>query len=175
MSDYSKYFLMKAEDVPTYVCTKLPDFFADDAVLTSEEIGDGNLNYVFRVRDAKTGKTIIVKQAGVELRISKDMHLSTNRGRIEAKILSILGKLAPGLVPHVYLYDGTMCAITMEDMVGHTMMRTGLLEHHIYPRILRRTSRPSWRGHCCSRRISSWTIRRRRSSSRVSSTQTSVT
>ena len=133
MSDYSKYFLMKAEDVPAYVCTKLPEFFADDAVLTSEEIGDGNLNYVFRVRDAKSGKTIIVKQAGVELRISKDMHLSTDRGRIEAKILSIQGKLAPGLVPHVYLYDGTMCAITMEDMVGHTMMRTGLLEHHIYP------------------------------------------
>ncbi|WP_295713935.1 S-methyl-5-thioribose kinase [uncultured Mitsuokella sp.] len=134
MSDYSKYFLMKAEDVPDYVRTKLPDFFAKDAKLTSAEIGDGNLNYVFRVCDEVSGKTIIVKQAGVELRISKDMHLSTDRGRIEAKILSIQEKFAPGLVPHVYLYDGTMCAITMEDMVGHTMMRTGLLQHTIYPR-----------------------------------------
>lgn len=134
MSDYSKYFLMKAEEVPDYVRTKLPDFFAKDAKLTSAEIGDGNLNYVFRVCDEVSGKTIIVKQAGVELRISKDMHLSTDRGRIEAKILSIQEKFAPGLVPHVYLYDGTMCAITMEDMVGHTMMRTGLLQHTIYPR-----------------------------------------
>lgn len=77
MSDYSKYFLMKAEDVPAYIRAKLPDYFGKDAELTSKEIGDGNLNYVFRVRDETSGKTIIVKQAGVELRISKDMHLPT--------------------------------------------------------------------------------------------------
>ena len=134
MKDYKTYFLMHAPDVPDYVKNKVPDFFAADAVLEAAEIGDGNLNYVFRVKDKVSGKTIIVKQAGAATRISKDMIISTDRGRIEAKILQIQAEMAPGLVPKVYLYDGVMCAIIMEDMIGHTMMRTGLLKHEIYPR-----------------------------------------
>mgnify|MGYP000860620574 FL=1 len=134
MREYETYFLMKAEDVPGYVRKKLPDFFPAGAVLSAKEIGDGNLNYVFRVKDEGSGKSIIIKQAGEETRISKEMRLSTDRGRIEAKILSIQSDLAPGLVPTVYSYDEVMCAILMEDMVGHSMMRTGLLRHETYPR-----------------------------------------
>ncbi len=33
----------------------------------------------------------------------------------------------------IYLYDATMCAMIMQDMIGHTMMRTGLLNHETYP------------------------------------------
>ncbi|SEU28379.1 5'-methylthioribose kinase [Lacrimispora sphenoides] len=133
MSKYDSYFLMKAEEVPDYVKEKLT-YFDADARLECKEIGDGNLNYVFRVKDPASGKTIIVKQAGEALRISAEMHVSTDRGRIEAKILGIQDSYAPGLVPKVYLYDGTMCAMVMEDMIGHTMMRTGLLKHETYPK-----------------------------------------
>jgi 5-methylthioribose kinase len=133
MSKYDSYFLMKAEEVSDYVKEKL-SYFDADARLECKEIGDGNLNYVFRVKDPASGKTIIVKQAGEALRISAEMHVSTDRGRIEAKILGIQDSYAPGLVPKVYLYDGTMCAMVMEDMIGHTMMRTGLLKHEIYPK-----------------------------------------
>ena len=133
MVGYDKYFLMKEQDVPAYVQEKT-DFFSKQARLICHEIGDGNLNYVFRVQDEKTGKTLIVKQAGEALRISKDMHLSTDRGRIEAKILGLQRKFAPGFVPEVYLYDGVMCAMIMEDMIGHKMMRTALLEHEIFPK-----------------------------------------
>lgn len=133
MSKYDSYFLMKAEEVPDYVKEKLT-YFDVDARLECKEIGDGNLNYVFRVKDPASGKTIIVKQAGEALRISAEMHVSTDRGRIEAKILGIQDSYAPGLVPKVYLYDGTMCAMVMEDMIGHTMMRTGLLKHETYPK-----------------------------------------
>jgi len=132
MSRFDTYFLMKTEDVAEYVQEKL-SFFPEDAKLESKEIGDGNLNYVFRVKDVETGKSIIVKQADEALRISAEMKISKDRGRIEAKILGIQGKYAPGLVPEVYLYDGVMCALTMQDMVGHTMMRTGLINHEIYP------------------------------------------
>lgn len=132
MSRYDSYFLMKADDVAGYVTEKL-DFFPKDAKLCCKEIGDGNLNYVFRLADENTGKSIIVKQAGEATRISADMLLSTDRGRIEAKILGIQGEYAPGLVPKVYLYDSTMCAMLMEDMLGHTMMRTGLINHETYP------------------------------------------
>lgn len=132
MSKFDSYFLMKTKEVPDYVREKL-SFFDQDASLECSEIGDGNLNYVFRVIDPASGKTIIVKQAGEALRISADMHISTDRGRIEAKILGIQELYSPDLVPKVYLYDGTMCAMLMEDMTGHTMMRTGLINHEIYP------------------------------------------
>ena len=48
MSKFETYFLMNDQDVIEYVKEKL-DIFPADAVLTSKEIGDGNLNYVFRV------------------------------------------------------------------------------------------------------------------------------
>ena len=133
MADFSTYFLMKEPDVIEYVRAKL-SYFENNAPLTCREIGDGNLNYVFRVKDPRNGRSIIVKQAGTHLRISNEMTLTTDRGRIEASILKLQGALCPGLVPKVYLYDGVMCAMIMEDMVGHTMMRTGLIHHEIYPK-----------------------------------------
>ena len=87
MSRYDTYFLMKCEDVGDYVQTKYPGHVAPDAKLTAKEIGDGNLNYVFRVVEEATGKSLIVKQAGEALRISADMHVSTDRNRIESEIL----------------------------------------------------------------------------------------
>ena len=132
MSRFDTYFLMKESDVITYIQEKL-DYFEANAPLECHEIGDGNLNYVFRVKDSHNGKSIIVKQAGVHLRISEEMTLTTDRGRIEAGILKLQEELCPGLVPKVYLYDDVMCAMVMEDMIGHTMMRTGLLHHETYP------------------------------------------
>lgn len=132
MSKFETYFLMNDEDVKEYVREKL-DIFPKDADLTSKEIGDGNLNYVFRVKDEKTGKSVIVKQAGGEARISSDIKLSTDRTRIEADILKKQGELAPGLVPEVYLYDGVMCACAMEDLHNYTIMRTALINHRKFP------------------------------------------
>lgn len=130
--DYNTYFLMKEADVPAYVQEKIHYFDSCD-VLVSKEIGDGNLNYVFRVSAPATGKSIIVKQAGPELRIAKSLHASIDRGRIESDILNIQNECAPGWVPKVYLYDSVMKAIIEEDMVGHSMMRTALLNHEIFP------------------------------------------
>ncbi|MDO4764849.1 MAG: S-methyl-5-thioribose kinase [Eubacteriales bacterium] len=133
MSRFDTYFLMHTQDIADYVAEKLA-FFPPEADLECKEIGDGNLNYVFRLKDRKTGKSIIVKQAGEAIRIDPNMHVSTDRGRIEAMILKIQNQYAPGLVPEVFLYDGVMCAVLMEDMIGHTMMRTALMQHKIYPK-----------------------------------------
>ena len=134
MADYSKYFLMKEEDVGGYVQAKYAGYFAPDAKLTVKEIGDGNLNYVFRVVEEATGKSMIVKQAGEALRISAEMHVSTDRNRIEREILQIQDRLAPGSVPKIYGYDTTMCACAMEDLSDHELMRYALMRHEIFPR-----------------------------------------
>lgn len=132
MSRFNEYFLMKTDDIAEYIEEKL-HYFSDDSELSCKEIGDGNLNYVFRLVDNKTGKSIIVKHAGVNWRINDEVFLSTDRGRIEAEIMRIQDENAPGLVPKVYLYDPVMCCIVMEDMIGHKMMRSGLINHEIYP------------------------------------------
>ena len=133
MSRFATYFLMKEEDVGDYTKTALK-LFEPDAVLTVKEIGDGNLNYVFRVVEEATGKSVIIKQAGESLRISSEMKASTDRNRIESEILELQNQLAPGLVPKIYKYDTVMCACAMEDLSDHEMMRTAMLRHQIFPR-----------------------------------------
>ena len=133
MSRFDNYFLMKEADVIEYVKEKL-DFFDAGAKLTVKEIGDGNLNYVFRVKEEGTDNSVIVKQAGEALRISAEMKVSTDRNRIESEILQIQDKYAPGLVPKIYKYDTVMCACAMEDLSDHELMRYALMNHKIFPR-----------------------------------------
>lgn len=133
MSRFDKYFLMKEPDVIEYVKETLY-FFSPDALLMVKEIGDGNLNYVFRVWEESTGKSVIVKQAGEALRISAEMKVSTDRNRIESEILTIQDRYAPGLVPKIYRYDTVMCACAMEDLSDHQLMRYALMKHQIFPR-----------------------------------------
>ena len=57
---------MEANDVIVYVKEKLCKF-EDAKGLQCKEIGDGNLNYVFRVWDEKKNISVIVKQAGIQL------------------------------------------------------------------------------------------------------------
>lgn len=132
MSKFNEYFLMDAEAIREYAKEKLT-IFEPDAQLSAKEIGDGNLNYVFKIWDEASGKSVIIKQAGVEARISSDIKLSTDRTRIEAEILISQGKVAPGIVPEVYLYDPIMCTCAMEDLSDHTIMRTALMNHETFP------------------------------------------
>jgi 5-methylthioribose kinase len=133
MSRFDTYFLMKPADVVEYAREKL-DLFAPDAELEGKEIGDGNINYIFRVWDKKNGTSVIIKQAGHTARISDAFVLSTDRTRIEADILQLEHELAPGLVPLVYKYDDVMSACSMEDLSDHVIMRGALIQHQKFPR-----------------------------------------
>lgn len=132
MSRFNTYFLMKPEDVIDYCKEKLT-VFADDADLECKEIGDGNINYVFRVWDNNSKKSVIIKQAGETARISDEFVLSTDRIRIESNVLRLEGELAPGLVPVVYKYDALMNCCVMEDLSDHMIMRDALIKHQKFP------------------------------------------
>ena len=133
MSKFDTYFLMSAEDAIEYAQLKVPQKEWDVATMTCKEIGDGNLNFVFKVSDAK-GHSVIIKQAGGTARISTDMVLDTDRNRIESEILMLQGELAPGYVPEIYFYDTVMSACGMQDLSDHLIMRTAMLQHKIYPK-----------------------------------------
>jgi 5-methylthioribose kinase len=132
MSKFDTYFLMKPADVIDYAREKL-DFFPADAELECSEIGDGNINFIFRVVDKRGGKSVVIKQAGPTARISDAFVLSTDRNRIESEILILEHKLAPGLVPLIYKYDEIMSCCAMEDLSDYVIMRKALMEHQTFP------------------------------------------
>jgi 5-methylthioribose kinase len=69
---------MKEKDIPDFIREKITGFFDENALFSVKEIGDGNINYVFRIKDDRE-KSLIVKQAGEQLRISPDFNISIDR------------------------------------------------------------------------------------------------
>ncbi|NLL48709.1 MAG: S-methyl-5-thioribose kinase [Firmicutes bacterium] len=129
-----KYVELTTETIVDYVNSKT-DFFASDAVYECEEIGDGNLNLVFRVKDTKNNTSVIIKQALPYVRVSGgDWPMDINRGAIETAVLELHYELTDGLVPKVYSFDRDMYCVIMEDLYDYTIMRTGLLEYNSYPK-----------------------------------------
>jgi 5-methylthioribose kinase len=100
----------------------------------AEEIGDGNLNLIFRVFD-EDDHSVIVKQALPYLRIvGESWPLTLERARIEADALALQQRLAPGLVPRLLGYDADRKAIVMEDLRAFEVWRTALNAQRSYPR-----------------------------------------
>ncbi len=133
MKAFSEFFLMKPDDARRYAVEVLHRFAPDEAT-TCTEIGDGNINYVFRVCSLQSGASVIIKQADRLLR-SSGRPLDIYRNKIEAEILQLEGTLAPGYVPEVYHYDEVMAAVSMEDISAYKNLRKELMENRIYPHL----------------------------------------
>lgn len=113
---------------------QIPNLFQPGSDLTSHEIGDGNLNLVFRISETATGKSIILKQALPYAKVvGESWPLTLDRARIESEALLIEESLNPDLVPHVYAYDADLALTVMEDLSDHVIMRRGLIERNQYP------------------------------------------
>lgn len=125
------HYLLDTETVKAYLVEQFKLFSADDP-LDAEEIGDGNINYVFRVRSLISGKSIIVKQADRLLR-SSGRPLDITRSRREADALRIYAALTPQFIPRIYAYDDTMSAICMEDISYCGNLRKELMAGHSLP------------------------------------------
>ncbi|PTQ55583.1 MAG: 5-methylthioribose kinase [Candidatus Carbobacillus altaicus] len=128
---FDQFFVMKAEDAVRYVKEK--GFFTNDARLEAKEIGDGNINFVFRVRDTESGKSLIIKQGGEMARISDEFKLSSDRVRIEYEMLTFYNERVPDLVPEVLAYDDRMHCFVSEDLGSLTIMRDALLARRRLP------------------------------------------
>ena len=124
------YFKLTENDAAAYAKEK--GFFDETAELTCREIGDGNINYVFRVSEPAASKSIIIKQADVLLR-SSQRPLSTERLRIEARYLIMGNTLSPAQFPEIFLYDPIMNCMVMRDLFEYENMRHALLLRQIFP------------------------------------------
>ncbi|MDQ0272797.1 S-methyl-5-thioribose kinase [Cytobacillus purgationiresistens] len=113
-------------------------FFPIHAELTAKEIGDGNLNYVFRITDQEGGKSLIIKQALPYAKVvGESWPLTLKRSKIEADALIKHGEFVPLLVPKVYETDEDLAITIMEDLSHLKIARTGLIEGENYPKLAR--------------------------------------
>jgi len=101
--------------------------FVGEREVRVEEIGDGNLNVVYRV--AGPSRSVIVKQAPPYLRVVGDAWpLTQDRVRIESEALRLHGELATGRVPELLHVDLGLAAMVLEDLSEHTVWRASLIE-----------------------------------------------
>jgi len=114
---------------------ELRDLFREDEALEAVEVGDGNLNLVFKIwAKADPKRTVVFKQALPYLRlVGEGWPLPTDRARIEAEALMIEYRLCPQHTPKVYFYDPDMYLTAMQNLNQHIIMRKGLNEGVKYP------------------------------------------
>lgn len=101
-------------------------------VVSVREIGDGNLNLVFLLKDAD-GRGLCIKQALPYVRMTGEgWPMTPDRARHEVETLRTHGSLAPDLVPKVYFYDPSRYIFVIEDLSDHEVWRGALNKSEIH-------------------------------------------
>ena len=113
----------RALDETSVVAVAAP--FTGAGPYAAEEVGDGNLNLVFRVKGAAS--SVIVKQALPYLRVAgESWQLTRHRAAIERGAIERHAKLAPGMLPALLHFDPALSALVMEDLAGYLTWRDAL-------------------------------------------------
>ena len=104
------------------------------ALVSADEIGDGNLNLVFKIRDRDGLSRVIVKQALPYVRcVGESWPLTLDRARIEAETLLIHGGFCPRHTVKVLHHDPELAVMVQEDLSDHHIWRSELLKGKYYP------------------------------------------
>jgi len=103
--------------------------FEPEAELHIEDIGDGNLNTVYRVSDAaRPARSLVLKHAPPYIKVlGPDYPLSTERLTFESRALDVYNRLASGTVPVQYDFDVDAAVIAMEDLRDAHVLRDALI------------------------------------------------
>ncbi|QFR48861.1 S-methyl-5-thioribose kinase [Sulfurimonas lithotrophica] len=119
-------YLLSVDEVASY-------FGGDD--LKADEIGDGNLNYVYLVSSVSdSNKALIVKQAVPYLRcVGEEFALGRERMTYEIRALSKFKEIAPDFVPDIYHVSEDMSIVVMQYLENHIILRGGLTDAKKYP------------------------------------------
>ena len=128
---FSSHYKMEGDDIIDYVFEH-SNFFDSNENLVCEEIGDGNINYVYRIFDKNTKKSLILKQADVQTRVRPDGYLNPDRSTREAEVLKLYNKSAPDFSPKIIYADPVMAAIIMEDIGSYSNLKMELMAGKIF-------------------------------------------
>jgi len=129
------YKILNKNSVVEYLLEikEVMDFF-EDLEIVADEIGDGNLNFVYIVKSVKNpDKAMIVKQAVPFLRcVGEEFPLSRERMTYEIRALEKFYSIFPSFVPKIYYASEEMSLVAMEYLSEHIIMRDGLINRIKY-------------------------------------------
>ncbi len=132
------YRILERDSVADYL-RSIP---AVDTVLGSgdldiDEVGDGNLNFVYKVRNSQDPtRSVVLKQAVPYLRmVGEEWPLSRDRMTYEIRALQLYNELVPDFVPTIHHADEAMSTLVMECLDDHIILRLGTIDGVRYPHI----------------------------------------
>lgn len=130
------YKILNIKNILSYLQSieNIKIYFANDP-LHVEEIGDGNLNFVFIIRNKKKPeKALILKQSVPYLRcVGVEYPLSRERMTFEIRALLKYSEITPNFLPFIYHSDEKMSVVVMQFLDEHIIMRKGMIAQIIYP------------------------------------------
>jgi len=129
---------LNPKNIPDYIRKQQEiSVFSADAEIAADEIGDGNLNFVFRVYDVnEPTNSIVLKQAPPYIKIlGPSYELTPDRLTYESRALEVYNRLVPEYAPHQIHFHPRDYVIAMEDLKDYHILRLDLIEGEINPRI----------------------------------------
>ena len=129
------YTILDTSNLEDYLFSlpKIKAFF-DANPLIINEIGDGNLNFVFLATSSSdASRQLIIKQAVPYLRcVGESYPLSKERMTYEIRSLEQFAALSSH-IPKIYHSDEEMSVLIMEYLDSHIIMRKGMIASRVYP------------------------------------------
>lgn len=133
----SQYRTFNAQDAVAYA-QQFGGLDNPSELVEAQEVGDGNLNLVFKIFDAQGVSRIIVKQALPYVRcVGESWPLTLDRARLEAQTLVEHYKHAPAHTVNILHYDPELAVMVMEDLSDHRIWRGELIKGTYYPQAAR--------------------------------------
>jgi len=131
------YYILDKTNIVKYLHSikNVKNYFGDDTLLI-DEIGDGNLNFVFIIKSVQdSSKALILKQAVPYLRcVGEEFPLNRERMTYEIRALQSYCEQTPAHTPIIYDANEQMSAVVMQFLAEHIIMRKGLISQVIYPK-----------------------------------------
>lgn len=115
---------LTVETVPAYLAARphLSGPVDPASIVSVDEVGDGNLNLVFIVKDA-AGNGVVVKQSLPHVRVDPSWPLTRERAAREAVVLGVHERIDPAHVPAFHGFDAEALALSIEDLSDHAVWR----------------------------------------------------
>lgn len=129
----SQYRTFSARDAVAYA-QQFGGLDNPSELVDAQEVGDGNLNLVFKIFDAQGVSRIIVKQALPYVRcVGESWPLTLDRARLEAQTLVEHYQHSPQHTVKIHHFDPELAVMVMEDLSDHKIWRGELIANVYYP------------------------------------------
>ncbi|SFN38692.1 5'-methylthioribose kinase [Izhakiella capsodis] len=104
------------------------------ALVDAQEVGDGNLNLVFRIVDHQGVSRVVVKQALPYVRcVGESWPLTLDRARLEAETLRAHSQHCAEHTVKILHHDPQLAVMVMEDLSSLHIWRRELVQGRYYP------------------------------------------